>query len=168
MDHRLGILAALLISIVQPLLYQSQASLEIQGVNENFLNLRDIYPTAASTADPNGSYVQTQAEVLQEDALIEQVVRKLHLDERPEFQDLGFWEAGSVPSAVAPRPTAVRNTVEVVKKNLKIVPSRGSRIIRIVYDARDPQVAHIANTLAQTFIEQTRRGSAPLSRLTRR
>ena len=43
-----------------------------------------------------------------------------------------------------------------MKKNLQIVPSRGSSIIRIVCDARDPQLAaDVANTLAQTFIEQS-------------
>ena len=61
----LGILATTIISMVQPRLYQSQASLEIQQVNENFLNFRDIYPTAASGADASGVYLQTQAEILQ-------------------------------------------------------------------------------------------------------
>ena len=80
-----GIIAATLISVAQPRIYQSQASIQIQGVNENFLNLRDIYPTAAPSAD-NAVYVQTQAEMLQQDALIEQVVRKLHLEDRPEYR----------------------------------------------------------------------------------
>ena len=71
-----GIIVAALISFVQPRLYQSQASIEFQGVNENFLNLRDIYPTAALSADSNGAYIQTQAEILQQDALIERVAEK--------------------------------------------------------------------------------------------
>src|SRR5690242_70511 len=36
------VLVAVLISAAQPRMYRSVASLEIQGVNENFLNLRDI------------------------------------------------------------------------------------------------------------------------------
>ena len=51
-----------------------------------------------------------------------------------------------------------------MKKNLQIVSSRGSSIIRIVTQARDPQLAaDLANTLAQTFIEQSieaRQGAA--------
>jgi receptor protein-tyrosine kinase len=142
-----GIIAAILISVAQPRIYQSQASIQIQGVNENFLNLREIYPTSAPSAD-NAVYVQTQAEMLQEDALIEQVVRKLHLAERREFQSgFGLWDRFRSPG---------RTAVEEVKKNLQIVPSRGSSIIRIVYDARDPQLpADVANTLAQTFIDQS-------------
>ena len=67
-----GLIAAALLSLAQPRMYRSQASVQIQGVNENFLNLRDIYPTAAPSAE-NAIYVQTQAEMLQQDALLEQV-----------------------------------------------------------------------------------------------
>ena len=154
----LGTLAAALISFAQPRLYQSQASIEFQGVNENFLNLRDIYPTTALSADSNGAYIQTQAEILQEDALIERVAGKLHLEALQEYQGgLSLWDkfrqiTGSNPSFVP----AARRAVEVVKNHIKIVPSRGSRIIRIVCDARDPQLAaDLANTLAHTSIERS-------------
>jgi receptor protein-tyrosine kinase len=146
----LAILAAALISAMQPRTYRSYASIQIQGVNENFLDLRDIYPNSAPSAD-NAVYIQTQAEMLRQDALIEQVVRKLHLEERPEFA--GSWDKtqpGSDASAAA-----VWKAVERVKKNLQIVPARGSSIIQIVADAPTPQLASdIANTLAQTFIDQ--------------
>jgi len=87
-----GIVAATLFSIAQPRTYQSQASIQIQGINENFLNLRDVYPTAAPSAD-NAVYVQTQAEMLQQDALIQQVVRRLNLEERPEYRSgASLWD----------------------------------------------------------------------------
>ena len=152
-----GILAATLMSLAQPRLYRSEAALEIQGINENYLNARDIYPTVASSADLSGTYMQTEAEILQQDPLIEQVVNKLHLESKPEFQQPArLWEkfgrvVGSTPASV----TEVQNAVDIVKQNLKILSSRGSRIIRIVYDARDPQLAaDVANTLAQSFIDQ--------------
>ena len=100
-------LAAALFSAVQPRLYRSQASIQIQGVNENFLNLRDVFPTAAPSAD-NAVYVQTQAEMLQQDALIEQVVEKLHLEERPEYRKRpGLWDRFRPPVRTARcRPAA--------------------------------------------------------------
>jgi polysaccharide biosynthesis transport protein len=154
----IGILGAALVSVAQPRMYQSQASLEIQGVNENFLNLRDIYPTAAPSATSDGTYVQTQAEILQQDSLIEQVARKLRLDERREFQTgPTLWDRLRPSGGPGPSPAPdARNAIEAVKDNVKIVPSRGSRIVRIVCDARNPQLAaDIANTLAETFIEQS-------------
>jgi receptor protein-tyrosine kinase len=152
----IGILLAAIITMVQPRLYQSRASLQIQGLNENFLNLRDIYPTAAPSAD-NAVYVQTQAEMLRQDALIQQVVRKLRLEQRPEFSggsNLGGRSDHS-EGGVQPSPLPEWTATKAVKKNLQIVPSRGSSIIQIFCNARDPELAAaIANTLAQTFIEQ--------------
>lgn len=148
-----GILAAALISALQPRMYQSHASIQILGVNDNFLDLRDIYPTSAPSAD-NAVYIQTQAEMLRQDALIEQVVRKLRLWERPEFAaSLKPLGGGHLDNSDLSAPAW--KAVEQVRKNLQIVPTRGSSIIQIVSEARTPQLASdIANTLAQTFIEQ--------------
>jgi receptor protein-tyrosine kinase len=148
-----GVIAAALLSLAQPRTYRSEASIQVQGVNENFLNLRDIYPTAAPSAD-NAVYVQTQADMLQQDALIEQVVRRLHLEERREYRSgSSLWDRFRPAGAQVP---AARTAAEEVKKNLQIVASRGSSIIRIVCQARAPQLAaDIANTLAHTFIEQS-------------
>ncbi len=132
----IGALGALLITSRQPHVYQSRASLEAQAFNENFLALRDIYPTATSSFDA-GLYVQTQVELLQQDSLIQEAARKLHLGERPEFQP---------PAAL----------VGKLRQHIRILPLRNSRIIQIVCDARDAQLAaDLANTLARTFIEQS-------------
>ncbi len=148
----LGMLAAVLLSAVQPRLYRAQASIQIQGVNENFLNLRDVFPTAAPSAD-NAVYVQTQAEMLQQDSLLELVVDKLHLQSRPEYQrSTGLWGAGRRPDGEA----AVRLAAEELRRNIQVSASRTSSLIRILAQARDPQLAALlANTLAQTFIEQS-------------
>ena len=152
-----AILLAGLVSIMQPRWYRSESSIEILPVNENFLNARDIYPTAASGIDSSGTNVQTQADILQQDALIEQVVKKLHLDTRPDFQYRPglidkFRRTTSLSPSTAPD---AHHAADLVKKSVKIIPSRGSRIIRIVCEARDPQTAaDLANELAQTFIRQ--------------
>jgi succinoglycan biosynthesis transport protein ExoP len=126
---------ASLITGVQPRVYESRALLEIQSLNENFLNFRDIYPAAASNVE-SGSYVQTQAELLQQDSLIEEVARKLHLEKRPEFQP---------PSDLLGK----------LRGDIRIAPLRNTRIIQIVCDARDAALAAaLANSLAQVFIEQ--------------
>jgi receptor protein-tyrosine kinase len=151
----IGTLLAALVTMIQPRLYQSHAAIQIQGVNENFLSLRDIYPTAAPSGD-NAVYIQTQAEMLRQDALIQQVVKKLRLEEKPEFQGSSGLIEKPVPSDGA-HPSALSEwtAMKKVKKSLHVLPSRGTSIIQIVCSARDPQLAAaIANTLAQTFIEQ--------------
>jgi receptor protein-tyrosine kinase len=143
-----GLAAALLVSAIEPRIYQAHASIQIQGVNENFLNLREIYATAAPSAD-NAVYVQTQAELLRQDALIEQVVRKMHLEGRRELAGSGLWNGfGSQPDT--------SEIVDRIKKDLQVVASRGSSLIQIVFNARNPHfAADFANALAQAFIDQT-------------
>ncbi len=74
-----GLLIAGLVSLAQPRWYRSQASLEVQGINENFLDLREIYQNASPGPDIDGTYLQTQAEIVEEDAVLEQVIQRLNL-----------------------------------------------------------------------------------------
>ena len=148
------VLVAAITSLAQPRLYRSVAILVIEGANENLLNLRDTNPASVRGAFSNQVYVKTEAEILQDDALLEQTAEKLQLARRAEFRP---------QSEISPL-VAERYAVESAKKNLKIEPSRDSQIIRVAFEARDPQLAaDFVNTLAQTFIDQSveaRRGAA--------
>lgn len=131
----LAIFGASLITSPQPRVYESRALLEIQSLNENFRNFRDIYPPAASNVE-SGSYVQTQGELLQQDSLIEEVARNLDLEKRPKFQP---------PSDLLGK----------LLQDIRIALLRNSRIIQIVCDACDAALAaSLANTLVQVFIEK--------------
>ena len=151
----LGVVVATLVSLAQPRLYQSVATLEIQGVNENFLDLHNIDATTTPTASTSEVFVKTQAEILQQDALIEQAAQKLKLGERAEFRPRrSFWSR--LHGTAASSATGEQYATDVVKKHLKIQPSRDSQIIHIAFDAGEPQLAaDFVNTLAQTFIEQS-------------
>jgi polysaccharide biosynthesis transport protein len=122
-----GLLIASLVSLVQPRWYRSQASLEVQGINENFLDLREIYQNASPGPDIDGTYLQTQAEIVEEDAVLEQVIQKLNLPD----------------------------TVEALRRNISVNFNRGSRILRISAEARSPKLAaDIANATAAALIER--------------
>ena len=107
----LGLLTALLGTLPQTPIYQARASIEIQNLNENFLNMRNV----SATADDRQSYapgsdIQTQAKILQSESLLDRVAAKLDLGgklfprrgKRPPrclAQGLGFTrgEAGANP-----------------------------------------------------------------------
>jgi polysaccharide biosynthesis transport protein len=131
----LGLLAAAALSAIQPREYQARASLEIQSFNDSFLELKDIYPATGSSADAVG-FMQTQAEILQQDALLEQVGRKLGLEQRPEYQS----RAG---------------LAERLREDIRVAPVHNSHIMQIVSQASTPALASdLANTLAAAYIEQ--------------
>ena len=152
-----GVLSGLGLTLLQTPRYRSVAAVEVQAVNENFLNLHEVDPTSTATNGATDEYVQTQAEMLQQDSLIEKVVSKLKLDQRDEFHP----KAGLLDNLMATigkakgQTTPLRDAVQVAKHNLNITTSRDSRIIQIAYTSPDPALAaNFANTLAQTFIEQ--------------
>ncbi len=129
-----GLLAGL-ITYAQPRVYQARALVEVLTLNENFLGLRHVYPAVASKLDPS-LYAETQVELLQQDSLLEEVARRLRLQDRPEFQ---------------PQTTLLPK----LRDDIWVVPLRNTRIIQIVCDARDSSLAaDLANTLARTFIER--------------
>jgi receptor protein-tyrosine kinase len=131
----LGLLAAAAVSSVQRRVYQARAYIEVQPFNEAFLDLRDIFPAAASSVDAP-TYLQTQAELLQQDSLLEQVARRLHLADDPAYRG----GQGVVPN---------------LRQDIRIAPVRTSRVIQVAADARSASLAaDLANTIALTFIEQ--------------
>jgi len=154
----LGVLIGGGIAYMQPRVYQGQASVEIQDVNENFLNLKDIDPTAATRTANDDAYVQTQAEILQQDSLIEQVVKKLNLDQRPDYAPHPGWNDRIRALLALPpvrQPAALTYAVQVAKKNLQVVPPRQGRLVKIIYDSTDPQLsADFPNTLVEVFAAQ--------------
>jgi receptor protein-tyrosine kinase len=131
----LGLAAAALLSSLQPPAYRSRAALEVEGLNENFLDLHNVYPGVSPGADAAG-LLQTQAEVFQQDALLQKVARKLRIETRPEYR------------------TDV-NIAERLREDIHVEPSRNSRILQIVCDARDAALAAaLCNTLAEAGIDQ--------------
>jgi receptor protein-tyrosine kinase len=129
-------IAAALITYAQPRAYQSRATVEVQSLNENFLNFRAIHPNVAPRVEAD-LYVQTQADLLQQDSLLEEVARRLRLAERRDFQP---------SSALLPK----------LRQDIRIVPATKTRLIQIICDAADSYLAaDLANTVAETFIEQS-------------
>ena len=65
----LGFFASLLVTLPQTRIYQARGSIEIQNYNDNFLNLRNVTPTADDAgSSPPQFDVQTQAGILQSES----------------------------------------------------------------------------------------------------
>ncbi|MGO9094197.1 MAG: GumC family protein [Bryobacteraceae bacterium] len=156
----LGVLAALALSLTEPPTYRATASVEVEGLNENFLNLKDVYATENPTT--GGSLegtVDTELAALTEESLLQRVATELKLDRRPEFQPKPGMLARAkgwvgMGSAAGARPDA-GSAVAILKEHMLLETPKQGRIIRIQYEARDAALAaEVANTLAKTLIQQ--------------
>jgi polysaccharide biosynthesis transport protein len=150
----MGAMGGLILSFLQTPTYRAHTSLEVEDLNENFQNLKDNDPTAQVASAE--SYFQTQVKILQSREMIELVIDKLNL-----MQSMAphkhFW-SGWIHHNAEPNPALQREqVVDGIQKNLTVQAWGESRTAEIFYQSPDPKVASdVANTLVQTFIDESR------------
>src|SRR5437879_4554354 len=69
-----GVLLAVLVTLPQTPVYQARTSLEVQDINQEFMNLKQVNPVADSNAINALSDLQTQIKILQSEALADRTV----------------------------------------------------------------------------------------------
>jgi capsular exopolysaccharide synthesis family protein len=155
----LGLLTSLLLTIPQTPIYQARGSIEIQNLNENFLNARNVSPTSDDgTSSAPGADIQTQAKILQSESLLDRVAAKLDLRKKL-FPDDGSGRLAAWRKALglgdARQSSTHEKILTLVAKNLKISTEANTRLVEIRYDSTDPQLAaDFVNTLTAEFIQQ--------------
>lgn len=153
----LGIVTGVLISLPQTSMYQARASLEIQEFNENVLNKGFDSGNNNQNSDTE-TYFHTQIKLLQSESLLERVITKLNLHDngagnknnRKTFQAvrsmLGLPEPVNIPE--------MDRLSQLMAENLSVRVSGRTRIVEILYVARDPVLAaKVVNVLANEFID---------------
>src|ERR1700676_1117620 len=149
-----GLVAAILISLIQTPIYRVRTSLEIQGTS--FLEPKGPNETGGNYASPE-SYVETQVKLLQSESLLEHVIEKLKLqNEQPKTGWRAFtWRVHhmfqfSNASGLPEREKLMKE----IERNLTVRTSGNSRLLEVTYESPDPKgAADFANTLVSQFIE---------------
>jgi capsular exopolysaccharide synthesis family protein len=155
----LGLLAAVLLTLPQTPVYQARTSIEIQNLNENFLNMRDVNPTQQQDgSDPLTTDLQTQISILQSESVLKQVIAELDLSTKlasaHRNSRLSAWrKALRLPESQA--APAAEDVLRQVSANLKVSAVANTRLVQILYDSTDPRLAaNVANALTAAFIQQ--------------
>lgn len=165
-----GLALALALAWPQRPVYQAHALVELQSYNENFWNLREVDAVNEQHGLETG-YFQTQIRLLQSDALLDRVARRLQLASRPEFQphELKWWQkiAAAVRLDSAPPAADPRALVRYMARRLQVRQVGETHILEIAYDSEDAQTAsEVANTIAQEFINLNLERRVQLARQT--
>jgi polysaccharide biosynthesis transport protein len=163
----LGVLASVLLTLPQTPVYQAHTSLEIQDLNENFLNMKQLTPVSEGNSYTALTDIQTQIKLLQSESLVKRVLAKLKAqnsvapsDLRPEeysvrgdaqFRHVDTWRrALHLPKPKLPDEF----DPGLATRNLKVRTAGQTRIIELLYDSSSPRfAADFANALAQEFID---------------
>jgi succinoglycan biosynthesis transport protein ExoP len=146
-------LAAFAMARMQDPVYRASASIEIQDFNDNLLSASE---SDARVPRSDDSYFQTQVETLSSNSLLQRVSNRLHLAER--FSEPTRTQFDAIREFLGiPRHQATprEQALDLLKNNLGVIAPRGaSRIVRLEYEAGDPQfAANVANTIGEEFID---------------
>lgn len=171
----IGTAAIMTVAFLMKDVYQTTARIEIDQPGSGLRTLQEIESTYAD--DQN--YLETQAQILQSDALAISVIRALHLDRNPEFSS-----SKNPKSTDPPRETPIqigsasptdRNSLQeeldlvdrtpqesaalaVFRSRISVNPVHDSRLIEVSYTSHDPALSQlVTNTLVTHFIDQNYR-----------
>jgi polysaccharide biosynthesis transport protein len=166
----LGAVAGFLFTLPQTPIYRAHATMEIQGLNENFLDMKNFSPTATVSTDPTTD-ILTQVQLLESQSLRERTVAKLTADRPADAlvsyapDRLAAWKAALHldPS----KPLTWEDAVGMAAGSLTIRASGTTRIIDVAAESPSPNIAaSVANGLVNEFIDEDLAGRLTTSEQT--
>ena len=148
---------AIILTAMEKSVYEAAATIELNSTGSGSLDLgiADVLSQQLSSdVDSLQISQQTETAILQSDSLALEVIRRLSLASQPPFVGAG----GVDPEKGLPleeSPKTRTRLLGIFKGNLKVVPVRGTRLIRVAYESQDPkQAAQIANAIIDTYKSQ--------------
>ncbi len=138
-------------------LYRARVTLDIQQFDENILNMRSNSEASnSSSSAPAESYIQTEIKILESELMARRVIDKL--SGKPEApspaptSDIAAWSKkfSPAPSSIVDRRVAL----EDIGKSIKARTLGLTRIVEVLCDARDPNLAaDFCNSLAKEYTD---------------
>ncbi len=161
----LGVLAAYFYTGAQIPQFRATATVEIQDLNENFLN-REVSQLTPFAQAPVANDIQTHLRILQSGSLIARTIENLPGETIPPPRGIAAWIARFASDPPAPVARANRDAmVDRASRNLSVRETRQSRIVDLTYESPDAAyAAAFANGLAQRYIEQSIEARLEISR----
>jgi capsular exopolysaccharide synthesis family protein len=164
--HWLAIVAAMFLGIglgvvayvLSPRVYLARTTLEVHGLNENFMNFNQVETQASGTYTPTDANIQTQIQILSSESLREKVFERLNRQVLPVAPP----ETGRVASlrqkilgAANPEREA-RRAMQMSLQTLRPVSVKSTRVVEITCRSTNAEIgALFLNALTGEYVDQT-------------
>lgn len=151
--------AAAIVSLVMPRRYEAVVRLNLDFESNA---LRDAITTVSGGGDADDIKLQTQVRILETDSLAWAVIRKLRLDQRPEASHRRLLIGP--PTCLSGSGQAFESVSSECRdvllrefhRRMRVEPLPRTQILEVRYRCESPELAaQVANTLAETFAEET-------------
>jgi succinoglycan biosynthesis transport protein ExoP len=153
-----GLLLGFAVGIPMKPVYRAHTSLEVLNINEDFMNMRQASQTTTNNDSYDTSEEQTQARLLQSDALIKRVLTKLDpsialKERRAQIATSGWRSWLHLPPPA--NGSELEQLLSKAAESLKVRSEPRTRVLQVTVDSRNANLAaDFANILVQQFIAQ--------------
>jgi capsular exopolysaccharide synthesis family protein len=170
-----GLLIGLAVILPKPLTYPADTTLEIQGINENFMGLAQVDPQASGGIySATQSNILTQVEILNSSSMRQRAAERLERETIPTLPPSGSGVAkvfNAVRQAVGLGPStpveAMREAIQTAVSTARAQAVEGTRVVRVSCQSTIPEVAsEYVNVLVSEYQEQALETRARSSRTT--
>jgi succinoglycan biosynthesis transport protein ExoP len=148
-----------LITLPQAPVYQARTSLEIQSINQEFLNIKQLTPVSDTVVDAWSNDIQTHIKLLQSEVLAKRVAARLTKAPPRPLALHSEWAAAWRRVLKLPEPAladAMDRAIRQVRASLKLRAAGQTRVIEILCDSTDATLAaDYANALADEYIGES-------------
>lgn len=153
-----GGLVGILSTLPSPRVYQAKTTIEIQGLNNDFLNMRTMNPVADGSSNGFDSDLQTQVKILQSATLVSRVREKLDAGVHPtDLQPpdrLGVWRKALKVSPPT-NDELWKRALGLAAGSVRVRAVGETRIVEISCDSTSPKLsADFCNALTREYIEE--------------
>ena len=163
-----GAVLGFVVTLPQTPVYQARTSVEIVGLNNNFLNIKESDPLNENNASVDPVDIQTQIKILQSDSLVDAVLGKLKKGQTvtPTAPSASGWrKLLNLPGAEA--IDSREKSANYAAHHYKVKALGPTRIIEVTVDSMNPQLAtDFANMLTSEYIDQNLESRSHMSQHT--
>ena len=149
-----GLCLGALISLLTPPMYRTRASLDIQGLNGEFLNMREVSRTAGDSTASTEVMQQTQIKLLQSDTVLQQTVQTLLKQPHQAYISQKGFLARLSSDLHLPflRTMSYEDVLRDTASNVKVKPLGMTRLVELSCESRDPELAtQFCNELVSVY-----------------
>ncbi len=150
-----GLLVGSLLTIPVEPKYVAHTSLDIQSLNENFMNMRAVDPTGASGTYSAESNLQTDIKLLQSEELLDRVSRKMKLESNAMVPSQDLFSRWLRTFGLSTRTQPRDVLIDQIARSIKVKPIGLTRLIELDCESTDAATAaEFCNTLAHEYVDQ--------------
>jgi polysaccharide biosynthesis transport protein len=151
-------LLALLVTKLQTPVYQARTLIEIEDLNEDFFNMRNVSPTATepSSQSPEDN-VRTQIAVMQSRPVLERMLQKNNFEKRllnASPQSILPWKKVAEAKVLRSPQLLHDRAIALAAGALRVRPQLNTRLVEVSFNSTDPKIAaDLANSLITSLVE---------------